>query len=163
MEVTKEIDIQKEDQKIQSKQEREKEIKNINKILELYKETKLQADTIYKYCNIYNIDYLFLLSVGILESQLGTDPKAYRARRNNTIFSVGEVDSGVSYRKYKTVHESVQGFCILIHNLYKKNGRTEKDLMRKFTNIYGNRYASSRKYEKILKAIYKRLHNEIKK
>ena len=133
---------------------------NINKIsfvLSRYKNTKLNADTIYKYCNEYDIDWKFCLSVGIVETQLGTDPKAYRAKRNNTVWSVGEVDNGKSHRRYNTVHEASKGFCSLINRMYKSTGKTEQELLHKFTNINGRRYASSKSYEKILKSIYIKL------
>jgi len=143
-------------EKIKNKRET---IDSISSVLDKYEGTKLIADTIYKYCSIYDIDWKFLLAVGILETQLGTDPRAVRCRRNNTIFSVGEQNdtSGKSLYKYKTVHESIEGFCSLIQRRYKSNGRTEQDLLRNFTNVNGYRYATTPTYERTLRIIYNRL------
>ncbi len=118
-----------------------------------YPTTPLKAEWIIKYAEMYEISPAFILTIGQVETSLGTDPKAYRCKLNKTVFSVGEFDDGTSLYTNKTYEEGLDRFCRLIANYYLVN-KTELELLGNFRNVYGQRYASAPAYEQVTTQIY---------
>ena len=123
---------------------------------------KLSVEHIIDSCAKYDIDIIFVLAQGHLESGFGTKGIA---SRTNSVWNVGSFDGYTadkiirSGRGYKHPNYSIGPYIKLLRTLYLVNGKTEEDLMRNFISHTGHRYASSTKYERQLKYI----HNKIKK
>lgn len=125
--------------------------KNLAKYLESI-DSPLSADTIWLYSKRFGCSLELALSVGYLETQLGTC-KTGRHLKNKTAWSVGEWDSG-SKRKYRTYNSSVKPFFKLITEDYLKE-KSERQLIYNFVNYNGCRYASSPTYEVRIQSLYK--------
>ena len=105
-------------------------------------------------CSEYGVDIRFVLAQGHVESHFATKGTA---RRTNSIFNVGAYD-GHSAKKqikngfgYKHPDYSVEPYLILLTTRYLVDGKTEQDLLDKFVDKDGKRYASSKTYETMLK------------
>lgn len=105
-------------------------------------------------CAEYNVDIRFVLAQGHVESHFATKGTA---RRTNSIFNVGAYD-GHSAKKqikngfgYKRPDYSVEPYLVLLTTRYLVDGKTEQDLLDKFIDKDGKRYASSKTYESMLK------------
>lgn len=105
-------------------------------------------------CAEYNVDIRFVLAQGHVESHFATKGTA---RRTNSIFNVGAYD-GHSAKKqikngfgYKHPDYSVEPYLVLLTTRYLVDGKTEQDLLDKFIDKDGKRYASSKTYESMLK------------
>lgn len=116
------------------------------------KSTKLNPESIVKMSNKYNFDLPLLIAVAHYESCFGATP---RARRTNSVYSVGAYDSGKNVVSYRHPDDSIEGYIKLINNDYLINGKTLNDLLKPggFVNKNGDRYASKKNYEKDLKYI----------
>lgn len=123
---------------------------------------RLSAEHIVDSCAKYNIDIVFVLAQGHLESGFGTQGIA---SKTNSVWNVGSFDGYTSDkiirsgRGYKHPDYSIGPYINLLRTRYLVNGKTEEDLMKNFVSGSGHRYASSTKYERQLKY----LHNKIKK
>lgn len=111
-------------------------------------------------CSEYNVDIRFVLVQGRIESHFGT---AGTAKRTNSVFNVGAFD-GHSAKKqikngygYKHPDFSVEPYLKLLTTRYLVDGKTEMDLLVKFVDKDGNRYASSKTYEAMLKDCYEKI------
>ena len=94
-------------------------------------------------------DIPLLLAQLQIESHFGTTD---RARRTNSMFSVGAYDNGVDAVKYKDQNSSIVPYIQLINKNYLLNGKKDVDqLLTNFVNGSGNRYASNTDYEKHLR------------
>lgn len=105
-------------------------------------------------CAEYSVDIRFVLAQGHVESHFATKGTA---RRTNSIFNVGAYD-GHSAKKqikngfgYKHPDYSVEPYLVLLTTRYLVDGKTEQDLLDKFVDRDGKRYASSKTYESMLK------------
>lgn len=105
-------------------------------------------------CAEYNVDLRLALVQGHLESHFATKGTA---ARTYSIFNVGAFD-GHSVEKqkkngygYKHPDYSVEPYLKLLTTDYLVDGKTELDLLNKFVNKNGKRYASSTTYETMLK------------
>ena len=123
---------------------------------------KISAEHIVDSCAKYDIDIVFVLAQGHLESGFGTQGIA---AKTNSVWNVGSYD-GYSSEKilrsgkgYKHPNYSIGPYINLLRTQYLVNGKTEEDLMKNFISHTGHRYASNTKYEVQLKY----LHNKIKK
>ena len=102
-------------------------------------------------CNQTNFDLPLLIAQAHLESCFGLTP---RARRTNSVFSVGSYDNGKNAVTYKT-----QDDCILPYiNLMKNNYLVDKsvnDILQPgaFVNTKNMRYASDKNYEGKVRSI----------
>lgn len=118
--------------------------------------SKLKSKYIIDLCEKYNVDLCFVIAQGQLESHFGTSGIA---RKTNSVWNVNSCD-GYSASKiikngngYISPNHSIEPYLILLTNKYLVN-KSEHDLMKKFTNIYGKRYATCSNYEYKLKNIY---------
>lgn len=138
------------------------EIEVDNYIKSIAPTSKLSEKNIVEKCLEYNIDIIFVLAQGQIESHYGT---AGTARKTNSVFNVGAYD-GYSANKqnkngfgFNNPNDSIEPYLILLTNEYLVNGKTEYDLMNNYVNYLGMRYASNKNYERMLKSVY----NKIKK
>jgi len=120
--------------------------------------TCMNGLAILKACEEYDIDLFFVLAQGQLESHFGTKGMA---AKTNSVFNVFAYD-GHSYEKiskngkYKHPDLSLEPYMKLLKSRYLVNGKTEKDLMIKYVDYNGKRYASNKNYEDSLIGIYNR-------
>lgn len=119
--------------------------------------TKLDAIQIVELCNMYNIDIIFVISQGILESHLGTKGMA---KTTNSVWNVGTYDNGVIHYTYKDPNESIEPYLKLLRRDYllkisdgdtipRRIGNLLQD--RGFVNYEGKRYATATSYENMLR------------
>ena len=111
-----------------------------------------------------NITIMFALSQGIKESHFAT--KGIGGKINN-IFNVHVYDNMKAKdvpEEYRPNHPnlSIKPYVKLLNKRYLVNGKTEADLLKKYVDINGNRYASYPKYEEELTIIYNRICNTTK-
>ena len=111
-------------------------------------------------CWKYNVDLVFVMAQGQLESHYAT---AGTAKKTNSIFNVGAYDGHSAARQkrngfgFDDPNDSIEPFLILLTSDYLVNGKTTNDLMKRYTNYLGMRYASNTKYEGALRSIYRRI------
>ncbi|MFA5152817.1 MAG: glucosaminidase domain-containing protein [Clostridia bacterium] len=120
--------------------------------------TKLNANTLVELCNKYDMNIVFVLAQGILESHLGTKGKALTT---NSVWNVGSYDNGIIHYTYKNPNESIEPYLKLIKERYltkvsEKGDTISKEIKnliqdRGFVNSEGYRYASSNIYENSLR------------
>jgi flagellum-specific peptidoglycan hydrolase FlgJ len=105
-------------------------------------------------CSNYGVDIRFVLAQGHVESHFATKGTA---RRTNSIFNVGAYDGHSANKQikngfgYKHPDYSVEPYLILLTTRYLIDGKTEQDLLDKFVDKDGKRYASSKTYETMLR------------
>lgn len=118
--------------------------------------TQLTPEALVDSAEKYNFDLPFLMAAAHLESCFGATP---RARRTNSVFSVGSYDNGKDVVTYSHPNESISGYIELLLSDYLINGKTLNDLMTpgKFVNKNGHRFASNKKYERQLRQIRNRI------
>lgn len=119
--------------------------------------TKLTPEAIVDACEENNFSIPFTMAVANLESCFGQTP---RAKRTNSIFSVGSYDDGRNVCTFSTPNESIAHFIKTIKNDYLLNGKkTISDLLvpNQFVNMNGDRYAKNQKYEGQVKSIMNRI------
>lgn len=106
---------------------------------------QLSAEHIVNMCDKYNFPLPLLLAQAHLESHFGTTS---RARRTNSVFSVGSYDDGRNIYKPSTQNESVENYIKTIQNYYLCD-KSVDDLLKNggFVNHLGKRYASDKNYE----------------
>lgn len=103
-------------------------------------------------CIDYDIDICFVLAQGEIESHFGTKGLA---RKTNSVFNVYAYDNKEFNEinkngKYKHPDDSVEPYLNLLKNEYLVNNKTEYDMLKKYENFRGNRYASAKDYEQKL-------------
>lgn len=110
------------------------------------KSTSLKPETLVRASMESGFDLPFLMAVAHQESCFGATP---RAKRTNSVFSVGSYDNGKDVVTYSDPNDSVDDYINLLQRRYLVNGTTLEDLMTpgKFVNDIGNRYASDKGYE----------------
>lgn len=118
--------------------------------------TELKPETLVMASMKKNFDLPFLMAAAHQESCFGATP---RARRTNSVFSVGSYDNGKNVTTYDDPNDSVDDYIDLIQNSYLVNGKTLADLMTpgKFTNGIGKRFASDSGYENKIKSLRNRI------
>lgn len=105
-------------------------------------------------CSEYGVDLRLALVQGHVESHFATKGTA---ARTYSIFNVGAYDGHSANTQisrgfgYKHPDYSVEPYLQLLVNNYLVDGKTEMDLLNKFVNKEGKRYASSTTYESMLK------------
>jgi hypothetical protein len=143
-----------------------------NYITTIAPSSNLRGYAIVEECEEYNIDICFVLAQGEIESHFGTKGIAAKI---NSVFNVGIYD-GLSIQeigeKYKCDYpnESIEPYLKLLNERYLIN-KTEQDLMKKFVDKDGKRYASNPNYEIMVSERYKfitentkivELHNQVR-
>ena len=118
--------------------------------------TGLKPETLVWSSMKHNFDLPFLMAAAHQESCFGATP---RARRTNSVFSVGSYDNGKNTVTYDDPNDSVEDYIRLLNNNYLVDGKTLDDLMQpgSFVNGAGNRYASDKNYEGKIKGIRNRI------
>ena len=123
--------------------------------------SSLNAITLFELCETYDIDVKFALAQGHIESHFGTKGMA---RKTNSVFNVFAFD-GQEYHKisrkgkYDHPDYSIEPYLKLLVNDYIVDNQTEYDLMTKFVNKDGKRYASDPLYENKLSKKFEYISN----
>jgi flagellum-specific peptidoglycan hydrolase FlgJ len=116
--------------------------------------SSLNAITLFNLCEEYDVDVKFALAQGHIESHFGTKGMA---KKTNSVFNVFAFD-GESFHKiskkgkYSHPDYSIEPYLNLIRSNYLIDGKSEYDLMEKFINQDGKRYASDPLYESKLRS-----------
>jgi hypothetical protein len=122
--------------------------------------SKLNALNLIDLCSLYNVDLRLALVQGHVESHFGTKGTA---AKTNSVFNVGAYDGHSANRQkrngfgFRHPDDSVEPYLKLLTSSYLVNGRTENDLLYKFVNVHGMRYASSTNYESALRTRWARI------
>lgn len=124
----------------------------------------LNAITLFSLCEEYDIDIKFALAQGHIESHFGTKGMA---RKTNSVFNVFAFD-GQEYHKisrkgkYDHPDYSIKPYLTLLKGNYIIDNKNEYDLMDKFVNSEGKRYASDPLYESKLKSKFEYISENTK-
>lgn len=108
----------------------------------------------------YNIDLRFMVAQAQIESAFATTGIA---AKTNSAFNVMAYDGRSAkdmIRKghnYKHPDLSIEPYAKLLTSDYLVNGKTEMDMMLKYVNKDGKRYASSPNYELTMRSAYEQL------
>ena len=118
--------------------------------------SNLRGYALVEECEKYNIDICFALAQGEIESHFGTKGVASKL---NSVFNVGIYDGKTAEEinnkyKFDYPNESIEPYLKLLINRYLIN-KTEEDLMKKFVDKDGKRYASNPNYEIMISEKYK--------
>lgn len=111
-------------------------------------------------CIDYDIDICFVLAQGEIESHFGTKGLA---RKTNSVFNVYAYDNKKLHEinengKYKHPDDSVEPYLVMLKREYLVENKTEYDLLNKYVNYCGNRYASAKDYEQKLSSKIEKIH-----
>lgn len=124
--------------------------------------SQLNATVLVKKCLEYDLDIIFVLAQGQIESNFGT---AGIATKTNSVWNVNSYDGRsaqyIIKNKLGYIHpnHSIEPYLQLIKYKYLSTNKTEYDLMNNFISNAGYRYASSIIYEYQLKSLYNRINN----
>ena len=126
----------------------------------IYNTQLLNGYAIVDYCEKYGLDIKFVLAQAQTESKFGTTGLA---KKTNNIFNVGAFDKytveEINGRyKYKHPDYSIEPYMRLLYKDYIVNNKTELDLMAKYVNKDGKRYASNTNYERDILNLYKTIN-----
>ena len=96
----------------------------------------------------------FAVAQAIVESGFGT---ASRARRTNSVWSVGSYDNGKNVCNYSTQDDSIAPYMDIVKRDYLGDSKSFDDLLSPggFVNRKGMRYASNPNYEATMKKMIK--------
>lgn len=130
------------------------EIKRIFDIQKIdMSQLSFDVEYLVKLCHDYDYDIPLLIAQARQESQFGTTP---RARRYNSLFSVGAWDNGQNRAKYASQNDAIKDYIHSMLEDYLDGGNISVDYLLSdgnFVNFDGKRYASDKKYEKRLRSI----------
>ena len=127
-----------------------------NYITTIAPSSNLRGYAIVEECEEYNIDICFVLAQGEIESQFGTKGIASKL---NCVFNVGIYDNKTANQiedkyRFDYPNESIEPYLKLLTTNYLVN-KLEQDLMLKFVDVNGKRYASDSEYEIKISSKYK--------
>ena len=104
-------------------------------------------------CHKYDFDIPLLLAQARAESCFGTTK---RAKKCNTMFSLGQYDDGRNLCKFETFDDGIEAYIKTIKKHYLLDGqKSVNDLLKDkcYVDYKGDRYASNKRYEKDLRII----------
>lgn len=119
----------------------------------------LRAHAIVDACEHYNVDIVFVLAQGEIESHFGTKGLA---SKTNSVWNVGAYDNMTLDKilgKYKYAHpnQSIDPYLKLITTRYLTK-TVEEGLMDNYVDVNGKRFASDPNYEERLSFKYKQIN-----
>lgn len=95
------------------------------------------------------VDILFMMAQTQIETSFGT-AGAGRESSRRSLF-------GVAKRKYSSYNDAIDDYVAILKKSYLTRGRTEQDLMRRYTTVSGYKYAGNPNYEAELRNTYSRI------
>lgn len=121
--------------------------------------SNLNGYAIVENCEKYDLDIKFVLAQGQIESHFGTTGMSVKT---NSVFNVGAYDKlsveNVNGKfKYKHPDYSIEPYMKLLYRDYISGSKTELDLMAKYVNKSGKRYASNANYERDILNLYQKI------
>lgn len=141
---------------------RDKFADEVNKYIKRIAPTsKIDPYILIDLCTEYNIDVAFVLAQGQIESHYAT---VGTAKRTNSIFNVGAYDGHSASKQskngfaFKNPNDSIEPYLILLTKNYLVNGKSINDLMNRYVNKHGMRYASNPNYESQLRSVYNKIY-----
>lgn len=129
-------------------------------------ETELTPSFLVEKCLEYEMDMVFVLSQGLIESHFGTKGLA---AKTNSVWNVGAYDNQKPRNWYETQDESVEPYLKLVTEKYlievtSKGDTIYKDLQHlvlySYTNYDGKRFASARGYENAMRKLMVKIDME---
>lgn len=114
-------------------------------------------------CDEYNVDVRFAMAQAQIEGHFATKGIAAKTHSAFNVMAYDGRSADDMIKKghcYKHPDESIEPYLKLLTTQYMVNGKTEMDLMDKYVNSSGKRYASSTGYEQSLRSAYQRLITE---
>lgn len=129
-------------------------------ILTMSPESAMNGFAILDQCDKYNVDIRFVLIQAQVEGNFATRGIA---ARTHSAFNVHAYDGRTAEDMirnghcYKHPDESIEPYLKLLTSDYLVDGKTEMDLLDKFVNKDGKRYASNQAYEQTLRYAYQQL------
>ena len=130
-----------------------------------FPKSKLSGEAIVNVCERYDFDICFALAQAEIESHLGTVGLAARTNSpwNVCAYDGKNVSQIAKYGgKYSHPNHSIEPYIKLVKDQYLGDHKTINDLMRKYVNLNGKRYASNPNYEKKLLQKYRSIRNDTK-
>ena len=109
---------------------------------------KFDPEQLVYMCYLHNFDLPLAMAQLHVESRYGTGD---RARRTNSMFSIGSYDSGKDVATYASQNDSIEPYIIIMQRDYLQDGdKSVSELLSDggFVNHNGHRYASSPTYER---------------
>jgi hypothetical protein len=129
--------------------------------------SKLDSRKLVSLCEKYQVNVIFVLAQGILESNLGTQGKAIST---NSVWNVGAFDDGTIKHRYNSQTESIEPYLILLRKEYLIRINSRGDTISKgidhliedggYVNHHGKRFATSVGYENALRKYMLRIDME---
>lgn len=113
-------------------------------------------DTLVYDCYKHDFDLPLALAQLRCESHFGTTP---RAKRTNSIFSIGAYDSGKNGSRYETQDDSIEPYIIIMKRDFMQDGKRSVDDILKHGEMYRlfgtrkARYASDPNYEDKIRSV----------
>ena len=127
-----------------------------NYITQVAPSSNLRGYAIVEECEKYGVDICFVLAQGEVESHFGTKGIASKL---NCVFNVGVYDNKTveqveSQYRFDYPNESIEPYLKLLTTRYLVN-KLETNLMQKFVDVNGKRYATDPEYEVKVSSKYK--------
>lgn len=127
-----------------------------NYITQIAPSSNLRGYAIVEECEKYGVDICFVLAQGEVESHFGTKGIASKL---NCVFNVGVYDNKTaeqieSQYRFDYPNESIEPYLKLLTTRYLVN-KLETNLMQKFVDVNGKRYATDPEYEVKISNKYK--------
>ena len=125
-------------------------------IREIAPSSVMNALAILNKCDEHNIDLFFVVAQAQVESTFATKGLGHKM---NSAFNVKAYDGKGSQYMDKHSHpdESIEPYMTLIKKSYLGDSKSEMDLMNKYVDLNGKRYASNPDYETMMLSTYKKL------
>ena len=98
---------------------------------------------------VHNIDIMFMLAQTQIETTFGTDGAGRESSRRSLF--------GVAVKRYSNYENAIDDYCNILKKYYLTRGRTEQNLMRRYTTTGGARYAGNPNYENELRNTYNQI------